>query len=515
MEVTHKFIILFYPVNPVKNMKTCAFITLGCKVNQYETQAIRESLAAKGFVETAPEQAADLYVINTCTVTSASDEKSRQYIKRVLRKNPSATVVVTGCYAEADAEAIKNMEGVDYVITKAEEAQLAEIVSSGTAHHVTKQKTVTPLKSSNNQKNPLSSLPLGEVEAVGITTHPNPIEEDVANQSLTISPVSPPSKGREWERDTHIPLSEKESIYNLKISHFAGHTRAFLKVEDGCDMYCSYCIIPYVRGGIKSRRPQDILEEAKRLIQNGYKEIVLTGIHLGAYGKETQENLRLLDVINMLSNLSGLERLRLSSIEANEITDDLIDLVVHTKQICPHFHIPLQSGDDFILKRMNRKYTSSQYLETLDNIRSKIDSPSFTTDVIVGFPGERDEHFENTIDLCKKAVFSRMHIFPFSARKGTPAAKMSDHCPPQIIKKRKSLLDAVAKTSALSYKKLFLNTRAEVLVETERDPKTNKLCGYTERYIKVLFDGPDTIKNSIVSVQIEEATPSLAMGTLQ
>ncbi|MEP9410278.1 MAG: tRNA (N(6)-L-threonylcarbamoyladenosine(37)-C(2))-methylthiotransferase MtaB [Candidatus Brocadia sp.] len=423
-------------------------------MNQYETQAIRESLTAKGFIEIAPEQSADLYVINTCTVTSVSDEKSRQYIKMARRKNPGATVVVTGCYAEADAEAIKNMEGVDFVITKAEEAQLAEIVSRGTVHRAPAQ-----------------------------------------------------------ERIMH--LGKKESIYNLTISQFAGHTRAFLKIEDGCDMYCSYCIIPYVRGGIKSRRPQDILEEARRLIDNGYKEIILTGIHLGAYGKDTQGSYRLLDIIQMLSNLSGLERLRLSSIEVNEITHDLIDLVAYTKQISPHFHIPLQSGDDFILKRMNRKYTSSQYLEVLYSIRSKIDSPSFTTDVIVGFPGEQDEHFENTINLCKKAGFSRMHIFPFSAREGTPAAKMSDHCHPQAIKKRKALLDAVAKTLAFSYKKRFLNTYAEVLVETGRDPKTNKLCGYSERYIKVLFDGPDTIKNSIVSVRIEDITPSFATGTLQ
>ncbi len=439
-------------------MKTCAFITLGCKVNQYETQAIRESLAAKGFAETAPEQAADLYVINTCTVTSVSDEKSRRYIKKIRRKNPRATVVVTGCYAEADTEAIKNMEGVDYVITKAQEAQLAEIVSRDTVHRVPAQETIVPLENSNETE---------------------------------------------------------DSIYNLKISHFAGHTRAFLKIEDGCDMYCSYCIIPYVRGRIKSRRPQDILEEAKRLLDNGYKEIILTGIHLGAYGKDTQGNNRLLDIIQMLNNLPGLGRLRLSSLEVNEITHDFIDLVVHTKNICRHFHIPLQSGDDFILKRMNRKYTSAQYLEILDSIRSKIDSPSFTTDVIVGFPGEKDKHFENTINLCKKAGFSRMHIFPFSAREGTPAAKMSDHCQPQIIKRRRTLLDATARTLATLYKKHLLGTHAKVLVERERDPKTNKLCGYSERYINVLFDGPDTVKNTIVSVRLEEATPSFAVGTLQ
>ena len=426
-------------------MKTCAFITLGCKVNQYETQAIRESLAAKGFVEANPEQAADLYVINTCTVTSVSDEKSRQYIKKVRRKNPRATVVVTGCYAEADAEAIKKMEGVDYVITKAEEAHLAEIICRDTAHRVPTQ----------------------------------------------------------------------DSIYNLKISHFAGHTKAFLKIEDGCDMYCSYCIIPYVRGGIKSRRLQDILDEAKRLIQNGYKEIILTGIHLGAYGRDTQGNYRLLDVIHMLSNLSGLERLRLSSIEVNEITHDLIDLVAHTKNICPHFHVPLQSGDDNILERMNRKYTASQYMEVLDNIRSKIDLPSFTTDVMVGFPGEKDVHFGNTVELCKKVGFSRMHIFSFSVREGTPAAKMSDHCQPKIIKQRKATLEATANDTAFAYKKQLLNKVAGVLVEAERDHKTSQLCGYSERYIKVLFDGSDTIKNKIVSVRIEEINPSFAVGTLQ
>lgn len=502
--LTVKFI-YNYPVNPVKNMKTCAFITLGCKVNQYETQALRESLTSKGFVEIVPEQAADLYVINTCTVTSASDEKSRQYIKWVRRKNPSATVVVTGCYAEADSEAIKNIEGVDYVITKVEEAYLAEIVSRGTVHRAPTQETSVPSESSNDHKNPppLSPLPLGGRKTRGITILP------------ALHGVGKGEGENRFSGGKSLSEPTEDSIYNLKISHFAGHTRAFLKIEDGCDLYCSYCIIPYVRGGIKSRRPQDIFEEARRLIDNGYKEIILTGIHLGAYGKDEQENYRLLDIIQILSNLSGLERIRLSSIEANEITHDLIDLVVHTKKICPHFHIPLQSGDDFILKRMNRKYTSSHYLEILGSIRSKIDSPSVTTDVIVGFPGEKDVHFENTIGLCKNAGFSRMHIFPFSAREGTPAAKMTDHCSPQIIKQRKALLDATAKTLAFSYKKQFLGTHAEVLVEAERDSKTNKLCGYSERYIKVLFDGPDTVKNSIVSVQIEEVTPLLVMGTLQ
>ncbi len=445
-------------------MKTCAFITLGCKVNQYETQAIRESLAAKGFVETGPEQIADLYVINTCTVTSASDEKSRQYIKRVKRKNPGATVVVTGCYAEADTETIKDMEGVDYVITKAEETRLAEIISPSVPQRFSGETSVS-LRDSGDNGASLSAF-------------------------------------------------EEDSIFDMKISRFAGHTKGFLKIEDGCDMYCSYCIIPYVRGGIKSRRPKDIYEEAKRLVHNGYKEIILTGIHLGAYGRDTQENYRLLDVVHELSNMSGLERIRLSSLEINEITEDIIDLVAHTKSICPHFHIPLQSGDDFILGRMNRKYTSSQYLEKLDSIGSRIDLPSFTTDVMVGFPGEKDTHFENTVNTCEKAGFSRMHIFPFSVRKGKPAEGMPGRCSPQIIKERKAVLESLANTMAFDYKKRFFDKSVEILVETEREPKTNKLCGYSERYIKVLFEGPDTVKNKIVSVRVEKVTPSFVSGTL-
>lgn len=456
-------------------MKTCAFITLGCKVNQYETQAIRESLAADGYVETGPEGMADLYIINTCTVTSLSDEKSRQHIRKIKRKTPGAVVVVTGCYAEADPKTIKTMEGVDYVITKAEEGRLAEIIRNGNAPSASNRET---------QTTPEDSM------ARGIQSPPA-LQWD-ARESVMLSPA----------RETD------NSIYNLKISRFSGHTRAFLKIEDGCDMYCSYCIIPYVRGGVKSRSPRDIREEAERLVQNGYKEIILTGIHLGAYGKETRGDCNLVDILCLLSSLNGLERLRLSSIEVNEITGELISLVAENKKICPHFHIPLQSGDDSILKRMNRKYTISYYLDVMDAIRSKISLPSFTTDVMAGFPGEGETHFANTLEVCRKAGFSRMHIFSFSPRKGTPAAKMPDQCPPQTIKQRKALLENAANTLAFAYKKQLLHSCADVLVERERDPRTNKLCGYSERYIRVLFDGPDTVKNTIVSVRIEEVTPA-------
>jgi len=432
-------------------MKKCAFLTLGCKVNQYETQAIRESLMANGFVETDAGKTADIYVINTCTVTSASDEKSRQHIRKLKRKNPCATIVVTGCYAEADAEAIKQIDGVNYVITMNEKSHIAEIVrqveKTGSSPGILTEKEILPLQPSEPEE---------RNTATGNNKDPKPHEN---------------------------------SMYDLKISRFTGHTRAFLKIEDGCDMFCSYCIIPYVRGNIKSRPWKDIDEEARRLIQNGYKEIVLTGIHLGAYGRDKRNGHQLLTVLERLSKIPGMERLRLSSLEVNEITPDIISFVANTENVCPHFHIPLQSGDESILKMMNRKYTPGQYLKTLENICSKIDLPSFTTDVMVGFPGETDTQFGNTIDLCKKAGFSRIHIFPFSVRKGTVAAKMPDQCDPQTIKQRKNRLKKIANTLAWEYKKKFLKKRTKVLVETERDARTYKLCGYSERYIKVLFDG--------------------------
>ncbi len=439
--------------------KTCAFITLGCKVNQYETQALRESLIAKGFMEISPEMAADVYVINTCTVTSASDEKSRNYIKRLKKKSPKSSIVVTGCYAESDAEAIKKIDGVSHVITKADESSLAEIITGNDDPCIPQTTSLPPYLLQNN-------------------------------------------------------VFQKDSIYHLKISRFHGHTRAFLKIEDGCDMYCSYCIIPYVRGNIKSRKWQDIQDEAKRLIQNGYKEIVLTGIHLGAYGKEMSDGISLIKILEKLSEFSGLGRIRLSSIEVNEITPELIHLIAERKTICPHFHIPLQSGDNLILKRMNRKYTAAYYWDILDTIRANIELPAITTDVMVGFPGETEMHFQNTVDFCTKAGYSRMHIFPFSIRKGTPAASMQNHCASPVITQRKDLLKAHAGTLSYAYQKQFLNRIGEVLVEWERDVKTNKLCGYTERYIKVLFDGPDTLKNSIVPVQIERIEQPVVFGKL-
>ena len=440
-------------------MKTCSFITLGCKVNQYETQALREAIMSSGYVEASVNAPADLCVINTCTVTSTSDEKSRQQIRKVVRNNPDATVIVTGCYAESNSEAIKMIDGVGYVFEKGKESRIIDFIKSG-------------FVSNNNFLQVSSSI-----------------------------------------RDPHTnKLRRNGSAFNLKISKFDGHTRAFLKIEDGCDIFCSYCIIPFVRGKVTSKKISDILFEAEQLVSNGYKEIVLTGIHLGAYGKETGYRINIIDVLEELQTLPGLERIRLSSIEVNEITDSLIDLIADSNKVCPHFHLPLQSGDDYILKRMNRKYNSVQYLKTIEKIKEKLELPSISTDVMVGFPGEKRKHFENTMKICKQAGFSRTHIFPYSPRVDTPAAKMPDHCTTSDIKARKKEFEFLAAETSLSYKNSFIGRKISVLVEGTRDKKTGQLCGYSDRYIKVLFDATDDLMNEIVDVHVERVLPKFVIG---
>ncbi len=414
---------------------------------------------SSGYEEATLNVPVDLCVINTCTVTSTSDDKSRQQIRKVIRNNPDATVIVTGCYAESDAEAIKKIDGVGYVFEKGRESKIIEFVKNG----------FIP----NNNSVPVSS-----------------------------SIRDPRTK----------KLHRNESAFNLKVSKFDGHTRAFLKIEDGCDVYCSYCIIPYVRGKVTSKKLDDILFEAEQLVSNGYKEIVLTGIHLGAYGKETGFQLNIMDVLEELQNLQGLERIRLSSIEVNEVTDRLIDIVADSNKVCPHFHLPLQSGDDYILKRMNRKYNAAQYLKTLDKIKEKMELPSISTDIMVGFPGENRDHFENTLRLCAQAGFSKTHIFPYSPREDTPAAKMSDHCKSSEIKARKKELESLTAETSLRYKNSFIGRDTSILVENRRDKKTGKLCGYSDRYIKVLFDGPDDLMNEIVNVHVESVLPQFVLG---
>ena len=430
-------------------MKKCAFITLGCKVNQYETQAIREVLIKKGYKETSVDKDVDIYVINTCTVTAVSDNKSKQFIRKVQRKNADAKVVVTGCYAEAYKKKSLSDNGTNIIVI--EQDKKADIES---------------------------------------------ILDDNGVDSINNS-----------------------SIFELSISKFEGHTRAFLKIEDGCDNRCSYCIVPYVRGKVKSRPINEVKMEAERLVANGYTEIVLTGIHLGAYGKDfdsakTHSKSTIVDVIKKLEKISGLKRIRISSIEAYEVTDELISIIANSEKICPHLHLPLQSGDNYILKKMNRRYSVDQFLSLLERVRKEIDLPAFTTDVIVGFPGENALHFENTITTCQKAGFSRIHIFPYSRRDGTIASKMENHCGSDTIMARKKITKSMSNKLAEKYKQNFVGKNLKVLVESKLDNDTGMLYGYTERYVKVAFNGNKEKINTIQTVFGKEVLDKYILGTL-
>lgn len=382
--------------------RTIKFFTLGCKANQYDTQSIRERFLSKGFREIVNRKQPDYLLINTCTVTSGADRKSRNIIRRCIQANPAASIIVTGCLAENDWVSLADIKGIGLII--------------------------------------------------------------------------------------------KKSFFPEGISRFSGRTRAFLKIQDGCNNFCSYCKVALVRGRERSKKLTEIIKEAKALVAHGYKEIVLTGICLGAYGKGLPHKKDLVDVIDALEKIEGLSRIRLSSIEAGDVSLKLIRHMRKSKKLCRHLHIPIQSGDDAILKRMNRKYTSQKYLELISKIKSAIPGIAITTDVLVGFPGESEENFQNTVDLVQKIQPLKVHIFPYSPREGTAAAKTGDGSialpviPAQAgisLPHRISRLKAVAEKCSLAYKKRFLNKSLEVLLEA-RD-KQNPLLweGLTDNYLKV------------------------------
>src|SRR5688572_14457190 len=326
-------------------MKRCAILTFGCKVNQYESQALQEKIRGAGYQVVGPDDDAEVYVLNTCTVTETAYAEAARTVRRIHRRRPAAEIAVTGCAADSNRDDFLRMPGVRRVVLHDEK----------------------------------SALPL-------LIDDPRLTAEDL-----------------------------KPSIFDLKISGFDGHTRAFLKIQDGCDLRCSFCIIPEVRGRNVSRPLDEAVEEAERLAAGGYREIVLTGVHVGSFGKDSAGRSLIPDLVERMLEIPGLDRVRLSSIEANEVDDRLIDSMRDSGgRFCPHFHLPLQSGDADVLRAMRRRYSPDRFLRTIDRIRDKIDEPSFTTDVILGFPTETDAAFENTVDLCRRVGFNRIHIFPYS-----------------------------------------------------------------------------------------------------
>ncbi len=417
--------------------------TLGCKVNQYESQAMREALMRAGFRERMSSDIADIYIVNTCTVTHHADRESRHLVGSLHKKNPKAKIVVTGCYIERDSKVISSLPGVTHLLKNEDKPHIVNaIVSSGQ---------------------------------------------------------------RRWRfKDSPPPI--------LNISDFRNRTKAFIKIQDGCENRCSYCKVSLVRGPTRSRPLKDIVEEAERLFERGFKEIVLVGICLGAWGRDLKDTLNLTRVLSALRNLKGDFRIRLSSIEPKYVTDELIDCIASDKMICRHLHIPLQSGDDEILRSMNRPYTSREFRSLIDKIKRVIPEVAITTDVMVGFPGESEESFKNTLGLVKDILPLRVHIFSYSPREGTAAYRLQGLPDERRAKIWYSILKTASFTTSYIYRRGFLNKELEVLVETKRDKESAMLTGYTDTYMRVLFEGPDSLMKRLVPIKISYLTLDKSIG---
>lgn len=420
-------------------MRKAAFHNLGCKVNSYETEAMQQLLEDAGYEIVPFREGADVYIINTCSVTNVADRKSRQMLHRAKKMNPSAAVVAVGCYVQAAGAELKKDEAVDLIVGNNQKKDLVQILDDYFADHENS----------------------GEILDIG---HSQEYEE-------------------------------------LHIRRIADHTRAFIKVQDGCNQFCSYCIIPYTRGRVRSRRPEDIEHEVRGIAEAGYKEIVLTGIHLSSYGvdfkDEQKENL--LTLIKRLDQIPGIERLRLGSLEPRIVTREFAKELARLRTICPHFHLSLQSGCDATLKRMNRRYNAAEYQACCEILREEFDNPAITTDVIVGFPGETEEEFAETERFLKAIHFYEMHIFKYSRRAGTRAADMPDQVPEGTKSVRSDILLALEKQQSLEYRWRFLGTEEEILLEEPIEiDGTKYMMGHTRQYVKGAVPYKEGLKNKTV-----------------
>lgn len=433
--------------------KTVAFCTLGCKVNQYETDAMRGSFEAEGYEVKEFSQEASVYVINTCTVTNMADRKSRQMMHRAKKKNPDGIIVAVGCYVQAAKEQLEEDTLIDLVIGNNMKSQVVQIV-----------------------------------------------EQYIQDNRHT------------EDRDAYVEdIAHSHEYETMHIETVSEHTRAYIKIQDGCNQFCSYCIIPYARGRVRSRKMEDILQEVRNLTANGYKEIVLTGIHISSYGLDFEhtadeqedygpfKNSALIDLIEALSGIEGLERIRLGSLEPRIITENFVRRLCKVPQICPHFHLSLQSGCDETLKRMNRHYTTALYLEKCGILRQYFDRPALTTDVIVGFPGETEEEFAQTERFLETVHFSDMHIFKYSKRRGTKAADMPNQIDPQIQSVRSEKLIALGERMKDDFLEVCKDQEQIVLIEEETEiDGTKYMTGHSKNYIRCAFEMDGLVPNMVI-----------------
>jgi threonylcarbamoyladenosine tRNA methylthiotransferase MtaB len=422
----------------VEAKKKFKIATLGCRTNQYESQAYADQLVAMGYGLAQQDEAADLCIVNTCTVTESADSSSRHQIRQLIRQNPGARVIVTGCLAENAPDELKTIPGVDLLIP-------------------------------NQSKEKLLSIAFPE-----------------------------------------------EEIPEFAINQFEGHTRAFVKVQDGCNSFCTYCTIPYVRGRSRSRRMEEILAEVKDLVSNGYKEVVLTGINIGDFDGAPQAEespVRLADLVRAVDQIEGLQRLRVSSIDPDEVDEDLADAILNGKTTCPSMHLVLQSGSNVILKRMNRKYTREIFLDTAERLKAARSDFSFTTDVIVGFPGESERDFEDTIEMMEKVHFAKVHMFPYSPRKRTRAALYPNRVPAETMQERKQKLLRIAEQHAYELRQTYIGQIKSVLFEN--DTVNGMASGHTDNFLRVLVEDAQIKPNDLLEVELIANQPEGLIGRVK
>ena len=436
-------------------MKKAALHNLGCKVNAYETEAMQEMLEKAGYEIVPFREGADIYIINTCTVTNIADRKSRQMLHRARRMNPDAVVVAAGCYVQAQADGQETDPCIDIVI-------------------------------GNNHKKDLVRI-LEEYERQREQARSKGAEEKTADAVQELEDIS---RTREYE--------------DLHLSKPGDHTRAYIKVQDGCNQFCTYCIIPYARGRVRSRGGDDVVKEVRDLAANGYREIVLTGIHLSSYGIDFDGERHLLSLIRSVHEVDGIERIRLGSLEPGIITEEFAGELSRMPKICPHFHLSLQSGCNATLRRMNRRYTADEYYEKCCILRKYFENPALTTDVIVGFPGETEEEFEESCAFVDRVNFYETHIFKYSRRKGTKAASMPEQVDEQVKAERSARLIALGQTKRKVYEQSFIGKEVEVLVEEDVliDGKMMQ-TGHTKEYMKIALEKKENLKNCVIKVQID------------
>lgn len=426
-------------------MKKVALHNLGCKVNSYEIDVMQQMLQKNGYQIVEFEQKADIYIVNTCSVTSIADRKSRQMLHKAKKNNPDSIVVAVGCYVQTGTEDILKDEGIDLAI-------------------------------GNNKKKDLVNILEQFLKEKGMHT------EDKTLHDTTI-----------------IDINHTKEYEEMTLEQTAEHTRAYIKIQDGCNQFCTYCIIPYARGRVRSRKKEDIIKEIEGLVKRGYKEVVLTGIHISSYGTDFGQA-GLLDLVQSIQEIEGLHRIRLGSLEPRIVTEEFAKGLSELSKVCPHFHLSLQSGSLNTLKRMNRHYTPGEYLKGVEELRKAFVNPAITTDVIVGFPGETVEEFEETREFLENIRLYEMHIFKYSIRKGTIAAKMPDQVPDQIKAERSDILLEMEEKLSREYREIYIGQEVAVLFEEEKEILGESYqIGHTSQYVKVAYKTDKNLSNQIVS----------------